>query len=201
MPNITVLACRPTYTFPITFRQETGGGSEWIPAAQLSALRLVRALAPTLTSKQLGLVLGEDDAHSLVRLSRCNPLSNGQQLRLTEAGGSSCFRVGAGYLSGAFVEPEDIVSHLNSIRWLVVSTVRLCTVQTFFRAGNIIVSLLYLVFHTYRGISTPGLVTLGGQSSFFDTKRPWILQHRMVAFNGNDKHQTLFDILPCLCSV
>lgn len=64
---MTALAC-PTYNFPTTFRQETGGGSEWIPAAQLSALRLVRALAPTLTSKQLGLVLGEDDAHSLVRL-------------------------------------------------------------------------------------------------------------------------------------
>ena len=47
--------------------QESGQASEWIPTAQLSALRLLRALAPTMTSKQLGSVLGEDDAHSLVR--------------------------------------------------------------------------------------------------------------------------------------
>lgn len=49
------------------FSQEGGGTSEWVPLAQQSAIRLVRALAPTMTSKQLGLVLGEDDAHSLVR--------------------------------------------------------------------------------------------------------------------------------------
>lgn len=47
--------------------QEAGEGSEWVPLAQLSALRLVRAFAPTLTSKQLAFLLGEDDAHSLVR--------------------------------------------------------------------------------------------------------------------------------------
>lgn len=46
--------------------QETGEVSEWVPVAQQSALRLVRALAPTMTLKQLASVLGEDDAHSLV---------------------------------------------------------------------------------------------------------------------------------------
>ena len=52
---------------PRRILQESGQASEWIPTAQLSALRLLRALAPTMTSKQLGSVLGEDDAHSLVR--------------------------------------------------------------------------------------------------------------------------------------
>ena len=49
--------------------KQAGAPSDWVPVAQLSALRLVRALVPTMTEKQLGAILGEDDAHSLVGLA------------------------------------------------------------------------------------------------------------------------------------
>lgn len=60
---------RCTYYPRFSTAQAAGGGADWIPLVQLSALRLVRALVPTLKSRQLGVLLGEDDAHSLV--SRC----------------------------------------------------------------------------------------------------------------------------------
>lgn len=49
--------------------KQAGAPTDWIPVAQLSALLLVRALVPTMTSSQLGTILGENDAHSLVGLA------------------------------------------------------------------------------------------------------------------------------------
>eukprot|EP00904_Undaria_pinnatifida_P008418 jgi/Undpi1/4706/HiC_scaffold_18.g08059.m1 len=67
-PLLPSLLLEPEVEF-VRGSKESGQASEWIPTAQLSALRLLRALAPTMTSKQLGSVLGEDDAHSLVGLA------------------------------------------------------------------------------------------------------------------------------------
>eukprot|EP00752_Nemacystus_decipiens_P003549 g3275.t1 len=67
-PHLPSLLLEPEVEF---FRgsKEDGVASEWRPMAQLSALRLLRELTKTMTSKQLGAVLGEDDAHSLVGLA------------------------------------------------------------------------------------------------------------------------------------
>lgn len=49
--------------------KQAGAPTDWIPMAQLSALLLVRALVPTMTSSQLGAILGENDTYSLVGLA------------------------------------------------------------------------------------------------------------------------------------
>lgn len=49
--------------------KQAGAPTDWIPVAQLSALLLVRALVPTMSSSQLGAILGENDAYSLVGLA------------------------------------------------------------------------------------------------------------------------------------
>eukprot|EP00903_Cladosiphon_okamuranus_P011333 g10683.t1 len=67
-PHLPSLLLEPEVEF-IRASKEDGIASEWRPMAQLSALRLVRELTKTMTSKQLGAVLGEDDAHSLVGLA------------------------------------------------------------------------------------------------------------------------------------
>ncbi|CAM9709312.1 unnamed protein product, partial [Laminaria digitata] len=67
-PFLPSLLLEPEVEF-VRGSRERGEASEWIPTAQLSALRLLRALVPTMTSKQLGSVLGEDEAHSLVGLA------------------------------------------------------------------------------------------------------------------------------------
>lgn len=52
-PHLPSLLLEPEVEF-IRGSKETGTVSEWRPTAQLSALRLVRELTKTMTSKQVG---------------------------------------------------------------------------------------------------------------------------------------------------